>query len=465
MALLTKRRIADAIHGTIELTEPECRVIDTASFQRLRHLKQLGLAHVTYPNATHTRFAHSLGVLRIMSQVVESASEMKFTDDDKQNLRLAALLHDVGHYPYSHLMERVDDVVLTEEAISDSAVTTITTAGDRYPNPEELGRLIVTQQPDLIGVLGKGRASAIADLFTRSEAANPQHSKLIHSSLDMDRLDYLLRDARAAGVPYGEVDMDYLLNSITVSPKGMVGIRQKALVAAEQFLLARYFMHRTVYYHKTTFGMEEAFRQLLRRCRDVGRYNVPHTGTAIRDIVTGPATLIDFTDHFADGISRMATLDADSVIQRLAQAVVNRRPPKLLFEACTIIDKTDTEAIKHNACKTFRRNCAGMLRALAKQHDVPLGCFLMAAPRAIQFEKRGNMILASEAGSQEAEAKDELIKIFVDGEAEPKSLVDVNEGLVRHIAGYGCHLERLYVLENDEEKVRALRNAVRRWAD
>src|SRR5882672_8562350 len=121
-SLPTPRRdkiIVDSIHGDIHLTDIERRVIDTASFQRLRHLKQLGMAQVTYPNATHTRFAHSIGVLGIMAKITDIAKRSLNLNEEKiEDIRLAGLLHDIGHYPYSHLMERVDRVQLTEEIIA-----------------------------------------------------------------------------------------------------------------------------------------------------------------------------------------------------------------------------------------------------------------------------------------------------------------------------------------------------------
>src|SRR6516165_5443862 len=104
-----KRRIVvDNLHGDVELTEQEWRVVNTATFQRLRSLKQLGMGHLVYPNATHTRFAHSLGVFHIMCRVLGNLDHDDLDDERKADLRLAALLHDIGHYPYSHLMERVD---------------------------------------------------------------------------------------------------------------------------------------------------------------------------------------------------------------------------------------------------------------------------------------------------------------------------------------------------------------------
>ena len=198
--------VVDSIHGDIRLSARECDVIDTAAFQRLRHLKQLGMGQVTYPNATHTRFAHSLGVLAIMRRVIDVAGKfdnISLTPAQKVNLRLAALLHDIGHYPYSHLMEKVERVQLTEEQVASTAESTVLdTSVPAYPNHESLGTLIVTKQPELVKAIGSPkRAREVAALFARTEAAHQQFSKLIHSSLDMDRMDYLLRDSAAAGVP------------------------------------------------------------------------------------------------------------------------------------------------------------------------------------------------------------------------------------------------------------------------
>ena len=304
MASLPKRKriVNDSIHGDVELHESEWKVVNTATFQRLRSLKQLGMGHLVYPNATHTRFAHSLGVFRIMCRVVEKLKDHGIEKDEATELRLAALLHDIGHYPYSHLMERVSRVSLTEDEVESKTKRTISGVMDEYPDHEELGRSIIEEQADLRAALGgKPRAKRIGALFSRLEGSNQQLSKLIHSSLDMDRMDYLLRDARAAGVPYGEIDLKYLLNSIRKSPKGMLGVDEKALAAAEHFLLARVFMHRVVYYHKTTYGFEEACRQLLRRMRDCKRYDslLAKDGTAVRSIVCG-RELRGFTDDYVD---------------------------------------------------------------------------------------------------------------------------------------------------------------------
>lgn len=403
-----------------------------------------------------------------MSRVVSATAEtLKLDKESKQDLRLAALLHDVGHYPYSHLMERLDDVVLTEDRLSSPSrrpQTVRLKAGVPYPDHEEVGRLIVTKQADLLTAISSPkRAQRIADLFTRSEAANPQLSKLIHSSLDMDRLDYLLRDARAAGVPYGEIDLHYLMNNLRVSPSGMIGIDHKALSAAEQFLLARYFMHKTVYYHKTTFALEEACRQLLRRCRDKRAYHIPRTGREIEGVVRDSSKLLEFTDHLVDSVAHKALSDSDQVIRSLAEAIVYRKPPKLLREESALVDMNNEENKRHNAASAFMKSCAEKLERLATDFKMPLGKFLLAETRPIRLEERGPLIPAAQAAQQPAEEEDELIKVFVPGEQEPKSLVDVSDSIVRLCANHAARVTRLYVVEHDKTIVARMRKQVERW--
>jgi hypothetical protein len=180
------RVVNDNIHGDIGLTDDEWKVVNTATFQRLRSLKQLGMGHLVYPNATHTRFAHSLGVFRIMCRVLENLDHSDLDERRKADLRLAALLHDIGHYPYSHLMERVAHVTLTEEEIAKTDAKTISGELNDYPDHEELGRHIIESQADIRKALGgKPRARKIGALFSRLEGTDQQLSKLIHSSLDI----------------------------------------------------------------------------------------------------------------------------------------------------------------------------------------------------------------------------------------------------------------------------------------
>lgn len=452
--------IVDSIHGDIHLMLIEQRVVDTASFQRLRHLRQLGMAQATYPNATHTRFAHSLGVLGIMEHVTQVAREsLSLSDDDVEDIRLAGLLHDVGHYPYSHLMEKVDKVQLTEEFVEPGSV--VGGGTPKYPDHEVLGELIVTSQRDLVEALGgQERAERVAALFTRKETANPQLSKLIHSSLDMDRLDYLLRDSHAAGVPYGQIDLNYLLNNLRASPSGMLGVPEKAITAVDHFLLARFFMHRSVYYHKTTFGLEEACRQLLRRVRDRGMFNMPRDGDAVAELVKGPE-LGGFTDALVDGVVERAATDGDEVMSTLANAIRRRRPPKLLKEVVTL-EANDKPA---HAGIIFKKDCKHHLKSLSEQFQLPLGRFLVCETRPLMLEQRGGRLTEQEARNLAPEEREELIKVFVDGQEEPVSAVNIPHSIVYLCSNHFFQAFRLYFVsgDGDDELVDRLRADVRGW--
>jgi len=459
----------DSIHGDIELTPREWRIVDTASFQRLRYIKQLGMGHLVYPNATHTRFAHSIGVLGVMGRILNTAkqNELDYLSQERiDDLRLAALLHDVGHYPYSHLLEGVDSVQLAEDFIHEPGRSQEWMAGPRYPKHVQVGQIIVRSQQDLVAAIGdQERAGRVADLFGRTAAADSQWSKLISSSFDMDRLDYLVRDSQAAGVPYGSIDLNYLLNALRVSPKGMVGVSDKALPAAEQYLFARYFMHRTVYWHKTTYAFEEAARQIIRRIRDqrekAMEYGLPQDEAAVLDLVKSER-LRTFTDAYLDALLERATRDADEAISTISKALLDRRPAKLLREVC---DVQEAEALGAKATK-FRMNCKHRLSELARGANMPLWRFMYCETAPLRLEKRGPELSISEARQQPPEEADELIKVFRDEEAEPVSLVDIEHSIIRRSANCAVRLFRLYVIDDgqtDQNRYKALRESVRNW--
>lgn len=450
--------IVDSIHGDIRLTDEERRVVDTASFQRLRSLKQLGMGQVTYPGATHTRFAHSIGVLGIMARVTEVArSALQLDEEQVNSIRLAGLLHDVGHYPYSHLMEVIDNVILTEDFVAEGKKT-LDASKDKYQDHEEVGELIVTQQPDMLAALGgQDRAKRIADLFRRNETADPQLSKLIHSSLDMDRLDYLMRDAKAAGVPYGYIDLNYLINCLKVSPSGMIGVMPKAITALEHFALARFFMHKAVYYHKTTFALEEACRQLLRRCKNVGRHGVPASSEEIRRIATGK-DLGTFTDAFVDRIIQAAATDSDECISSLARSIQNRQTPKLLKE---VVDLGTSDS----AGRVFQSECKHQLSKLSSDLGINVGRFLYATTKPLAVEKRGGAIDVRAARVLESEERDELMKVFVGSNPEPTSLVDVPETLLNQLGNHRWYSHRLYIVDcGNPDLVGKAKEVVSKWS-
>ncbi len=465
-----KRRIViDNIHGDIELTEMEWQVVNTATFQRLRSLKQLGMGHLVYPNATHTRFAHSLGVFKIMSRIVDrlkiNHEGPTLSEEDQTNLRLAALLHDIGHYPYSHLMERVDWVNLTEEVVDGGTEKKkLPPEGAKYPDHETLGRHILENQKDIREAIGGAeKAKIVGELFSRTTATDQQLSKLIHSSLDMDRLDYLLRDSRAAGVPYGEIDLNYILNNIRISPSGVLGVEGKALAAAEHFLLARQFMHRSVYYHKTTYAFEEVCRQLLRRMKDSGKFSILKDGDEVLRRVSG-VQLATFNDSYLDNlIQEAAHSEGDETIKALATCIASRRPPKLLAEASGL----QSRANKHTKCAFFLEKCKDKLAALASKHGVPLGLFFLGGPKPIKVEERGSLLTPDEARNLEPEEREEIIKIFKVDQEEPISILGISDSMISLLSNHTFGIQRLYLVDQgmSERSVNDIRSEVRSWAE
>ena len=471
--------IADPIHGAIHLAQREVQVIDTPSFQRLRGLKQLAMAQSVFPNATHTRFAHSVGALGMMIRILDAAQEkIEILPEQRENLRLAALLHDVGHYPYSHLMEKVDSVVLTEDEVEGAATPAreIDATKTPYPRHEEMGRLIVTSQGDLVNAIGgANRAKAVADIFTRTGSADPQLSKLIHSSFDIDRWDYLARDSHAAGVPYGNIDIHYLLNNLRVSPEKTVGFSHKALPALEHFLLARFFMHRVVYYHKTIYGLEEACRQLLRRLRDhyPDKYEIPLDGNAVGELVRSD-DLHSFTDAFVDAIVRKAAKhpgnkEEDKVIRALAGAIQSRKPPKILMEV-PVYEECHR---KHHAGTAFLQRCRSDLKKLSTDFSIPLGQFLLCVPTVVLVKvppeysaTQVTRLTGDDVTARAHKEEEEQIWVFRQDDVEPTSLLDFEPSLVKQWAKFFFQACRLYVVlevPDADDKVIKLRDRVKDW--
>jgi HD superfamily phosphohydrolase len=468
------KTINDAIHGDIRLKDREIRIIDTFSFQRLRRLKQLAMAQLVYPAATHTRFAHSIGALGVMERILEAAKKNgpKFNKEQKENLRLAALLHDIGHYPYSHLMERVDKVKLSEEQKEFDAKKS------EYPEHDEIGKLIVTRQKDLVDAIGsEERAQIVANFLGRGSSREDQQiNKLIHSSVDIDRMDYLLRDSHGTGVPYGRIDINYLLNKLKISPEGVIGFEEKALPAVEHFLLGRFYMHCTVYYHKTIYGFEEMCRQLLRRLRDRDgeNYGIPNDGQKIKELVTSKG-LNTFTDAFVDDIIQKAVDDKDSadsaIVRILAKAIQNRRPPVLLKE----VPICEERGRQHHAGKAFNEKCNYELKQLSDKFGIPLEQFLLCQtppltvikyPEQCPIEQTNN--IPPEERRQKVEEEEEAdIKIFAANSNEPESLYKIDHSLVAKYAKYYYQVFRFYVVYEGEDKnkvVNQLKLEINKWS-
>jgi len=253
--------VRDPLWNNIRLEPEALAVVDTPAVQRLRYVRQLGHAFLVYPGATHTRFEHMLGAYHLARRALAQLEETGHRVDpgDAQRLKLAALLHDVGHYPFSHALEEAG--LPHHEALAEHHLGA--------------GELAVALQR--IGV-DEGRLFALI----RGERSDPL-AGLVSGSLDVDKLDYLSRDAWMCGVPYGVIDVDRLLMSLTVVADRGLAVTEKGLAALESLLYAKYQMYRNVYWHHAVRSATAMFKRLVRQALAAGRIRREDVAVATDD--------------------------------------------------------------------------------------------------------------------------------------------------------------------------------------
>src|SRR6266403_6390215 len=319
-----QRIYRDPVHNIIPLRDDNAegqlmiRLIDTPEFQRLRRIKQLGLGLYTYQGAEHSRFTHSLGALHLMTRILDHLSDRhEISLADRAAARAAALLHDVGHGPFSHAMEKVLGVrheQLTMQAVT-SAETALCKALELYS----------AELPERVAAIIEG---------TFKPAALAQ---LVSSQLDVDRMDYLLRDSLMTGAKYGLYDLEWIINALQIDEQGdRIYVAARGIFAVEEYLQARYYMFRQVYFHRTLRSAEAVLRSALRRALQLVEQGAPvwcTPGTAFEKILRRqPLSIVEHLSmDDSDVIFHMKQWQraGDPVLSDLSQRFVNRR----LFKA------------------------------------------------------------------------------------------------------------------------------------
>jgi uncharacterized protein len=267
LMVLNVKRIRDPVHGLItfdqgdEVERAAWRLINTPEFQRLRRVKQLGVSEFTFPGATHTRLAHSIGVFHVARRLMEVARRHVPPEKRKPHREraalLAALVHDLGHGPFSHAFENAEKARLPKEM---------------YRSHEDWTAELIRRRDGCVRSILKdefGADGSVADdiaLMLREDGQD-LYSSVVSSSFDADRLDYLRRDRMMTGSGAGAIDFEWLLDNLRVvdvpansgeDPQDtgttiqVFAFEEKALQAAESFILARFHLYSQVYLHKTT---------------------------------------------------------------------------------------------------------------------------------------------------------------------------------------------------------------------
>jgi HD superfamily phosphohydrolase len=258
--------VSDPLWNNISLDPLAHRLVDSRAFQRLRYVRQLGLAYLVYPGATHTRFEHALGAWHLAGRTLglleQRGAGWEALAHDARITAVAALLHDVGHYPYSHALEEIGAPHHEEVA---SAVLL------RGEIADILREQVAPDAPERILALIRGQSES------------PLQG-LISGSLDLDKVEYLKRDALMCGVPYGEIDVDRLLHSLSPVPdpdtgRLTMGVSEKGLAALESLLFAKYQMYRNVYWHHAVRSATAMYKRLVADAIAAGAIGVSELAT------------------------------------------------------------------------------------------------------------------------------------------------------------------------------------------
>jgi len=294
------------------------RLIDAPEFQRLRRIKQLGLGLYTYQGAEHSRFTHSLGALHLMTRILDRLSEsFPIGAEDRIAVRAAALLHDVGHAPFSHAMEKT--LGIHHEDLTIAAITSAETVINQTLSSHS------AELPQRV-------ASVVGGDFKPAALA-----QLVSSQLDVDRMDYLLRDSLMTGAKYGLYDLEWIINALQIDgPSDRVYVAARGVYAVEEYLQARYYMFRQVYFHRTLRSAEAVLRSALRRALELVGAGSPvwcAPGASFAKVLQRqPLTIAEYLQiDDSDVIFHLKQWqrDADPVLSDLSRRFVERK----LFKA------------------------------------------------------------------------------------------------------------------------------------
>lgn len=257
------RVIRDEIHRDILVPSSHATIIDTKEFQRLRSIQQLSTCEYVFPAATHNRFSHSLGAYYLAKQLTIALEDVKpgtISKDDAELVHLAALLHDIGHPPYSHLLE-------TPEVFA------------TYHSHEHWGRLLLESNETEIGkalrkVIGNDRLNRLFALMDGQNECDgitipPFMKEIVSSQLDVDRMDYLVRDQANTGAQIGGFDIARVFRALRVGENGHFYVKNWGLPAIEAYLVTRYHMYNQVYFHKVNMLTQNYLVKMLSRAREL----------------------------------------------------------------------------------------------------------------------------------------------------------------------------------------------------
>jgi len=363
--------IIDPIHDFVRVYDNELKIIDTPIFQRLRRIRQLSGAHLIYPGAQHTRFEHSLGVMHIASMAGQALAEKGVVSfDDIQNLRLAGLLHDIGHGPFSHLFEEI-----FEEK--------------RKISHEDLGRDIIlkTEIGDIISKNGFDKKLITKLAFGDSKLQFM--NEIISGTLSADIMDYLLRDGYFTGAEHAKIDHHRLTHSLDVY-KNKLALDKSSLVNFETMMISRFQMFKAVYFHKTVRAGEVMLLEAMDLAEDelgLSSMNLDEYLKLSDDVIL--AKLLNLPEH-------NSKLKAS---KKIATDYLNRNLFKSVFESTLTgkaITKKRMQELRGEISKKSKIDINEIFVDSSNTPSIPLSPSKKESKSIILLENNGNKTTAKE---------------------------------------------------------------------
>ncbi|MGH7179379.1 MAG: HD domain-containing protein [Tepidisphaeraceae bacterium] len=335
---MSEKIIRDPVHDVIAFRLDRAsdrllfKLLGAIETQRLRRVRQLGMAHLAYPGADHSRYSHSLGVMQTARRMLEHLARGCYIPAERElDCCAAALLHDVGHGPLSHVFERVTGI-----------------------HHEEFTRRIILGPDTEVHQFLSSHDSGLPQRVVALLAPAPPRtylSDVLSSQLDADRLDYLLRDNLMTGSKYGDYDLTWLLHALTIDEAtGRLVITLKGISAVEAYLQSRFHMYRNVYFHKVVRSAEGMLRLTLQRARDLaasGSLPWPAQGGALRQALAGEALsvagFIELDDVSLTYALKVWSESDDAVLSELSRGLLFRR----LFKTIDLSGLEDPAEARH----------------------------------------------------------------------------------------------------------------------
>ena len=317
------RVIRDEIHRDIFVPARIARLIDTREFQRLRNIQQLATCHYVFPAATHNRFSHSLGAYHLARVLCDHLSEVQpgiISEEDSELVSIAALLHDVGHPPFSHLLEN-DKVFAT------------------YHNHEDWGKMLLESKDTEIGiaireVLSEERTGRLFALYAGDTQYNgedipPFMKEIVSSQLDVDRMDYMIRDQANSGAQIGGFDSARVIRALRVDDSGHLYAKDWGLPAIEAYLVTRYHLYNQVYFHKVNQLTQEYLVRVLSRAREMANNGELSLSNSLNNMLCNESLNVQeyvrLTDADINGVLMDWADNDDPVLSGYAKRLVSRR--------------------------------------------------------------------------------------------------------------------------------------------